>query len=118
MSSGSTPTSKRVRGSRVTPSSPSTTLGAVCVAVCRPSQATYTRPSGPVEARCGRRHWSAVKLTVCVIVGAVLFATIYALLSWLKYRAFMDARFDLGNMTQAVYNTAHGHFLLGAKDEA
>ena len=23
----------------------------------------------------------------------------------------MDARFDLGNMVQAVYNTAHGHFL-------
>ena len=46
-----------------------------------------------------------------VIVGAVLFAAIYALLSWLKYRAYMDARFDLGNMVQAVYNTAHGRFL-------
>lgn len=48
---------------------------------------------------------------VAVIVGAVLFASIYALLSWLKYRAYMDGRFDLGNMVQAVYNTAHGHFL-------
>ena len=46
-----------------------------------------------------------------VIAGAVLFAVIYALLSWLKYRAYMDARYDLGNMVQAVYNTAHGHFL-------
>jgi uncharacterized membrane protein len=46
-----------------------------------------------------------------VIGGAVLFAVIYALLSWLKYRAYMDARFDLGNMVQAVYNTAHGRFL-------
>jgi len=46
-----------------------------------------------------------------VIAGAVLFAAIYALLSWLKYRAYMDARFDLGNMVQAVYNTAHGRFL-------
>ena len=46
-----------------------------------------------------------------MIAGAVLFAVIYALLSWLKYRAYMDARFDLGNMVQAVYNTAHGHFL-------
>jgi uncharacterized membrane protein len=36
---------------------------------------------------------------------------VYALLSWLKYRAYMDARYDLGNMVQAVYNTAHGHFL-------
>ena len=46
-----------------------------------------------------------------VIGGAILFAAVYALLSWLKYRAYMDARFDLGNMVQAVYNTAHGHFL-------
>jgi uncharacterized membrane protein len=48
---------------------------------------------------------------VYVIAGAALFAAIYGLLSWLKYRAYMDARFDLGNMVQAVYNTAHGHFL-------
>jgi uncharacterized membrane protein len=46
-----------------------------------------------------------------VIGGAVAFTVIYALLSWLKYRAYMDARYDLGNMVQAVYNTAHGHFL-------
>ena len=46
-----------------------------------------------------------------VVGGAILFAVVYALLSWLKYRAYMDARYDLGNMVQAVYNTAHGHFL-------
>ena len=46
-----------------------------------------------------------------VIGGAVVFAVVFALLSWLKYRAYMDARYDLGNMVQAVYNTAHGHFL-------
>jgi uncharacterized membrane protein len=57
------------------------------------------------RARLFRRN------AVGVIVGALLFAAIYSLLSWLKYRAYMDARFDLGNMTQAVYNTAHGHFL-------
>jgi uncharacterized membrane protein len=48
---------------------------------------------------------------VIVLAGAVAFAVVFALLSWLKYRAYMDARFDLGNMVQAVYNTAHGHFL-------
>lgn len=48
---------------------------------------------------------------VYVIAGAVAFAVIYSLLSWLKYRAYMDARFDLGNMVQAVYSTAHGRFL-------
>ena len=57
------------------------------------------------RARLARRSASAV------ILGAVLFAAVYGLLSWLKYRAYMDARFDLGNMVQAVYNTAHGHFL-------
>ena len=63
------------------------------------------------RARLVRRN------AVYVIAGAVLFAAIYALLSWLKYRAYMDARFDLGNMVQAVYNTAHGHFLEGTTGE-
>jgi uncharacterized membrane protein len=49
--------------------------------------------------------------SVYVIAGALVFAVLYGVLSWLKYRAYMDARFDLGNMTQAVYNTAHGRFL-------
>jgi uncharacterized membrane protein len=57
------------------------------------------------RARLFRRN------AVYVLGGAVLFAAIYALLSWLKYRAYLDARFDLGNMVQAVYNTAHGRIL-------
>jgi uncharacterized membrane protein len=57
------------------------------------------------HARLFRRN------AVYVLAGAVAFAVVFALLSWLKYRAYMDARFDLGNMVQAVYNTAHGHFL-------
>lgn len=48
---------------------------------------------------------------IYVIGGALAFAVVYALLSWLKYRAYMDGRYDLGNMVQAVYNTAHGSFL-------
>jgi len=58
-----------------------------------------------------RRRLLFRRRAVYVIGGAILFAAVYALLSWLKYRAYMDARFDLGNMVQAVYNTAHGHFL-------
>jgi uncharacterized membrane protein len=46
-----------------------------------------------------------------VIVAAVLFAGLYGVLSWCKYRAYMDARFDLGNMVQAVYNTSQGRLL-------
>jgi uncharacterized membrane protein len=48
---------------------------------------------------------------VWVIAAAVAFTALFAVLSWLRYRAYMDARFDLGNMVQAVYNTAHGRFL-------
>lgn len=51
------------------------------------------------------------RCAVWVVVGAVVFAVLFSVLSWLKYRAYMDARFDLGNMVQAVYNTAHGRFL-------
>jgi uncharacterized membrane protein len=38
-------------------------------------------------------------------------ATGFAVLSILRHRAFETGRFDLGNMTQAVWSTAHGHFL-------
>jgi uncharacterized membrane protein len=34
-----------------------------------------------------------------------------AALSVLRHRAFETGRFDLGNMVQAVWSTAHGHVL-------
>ena len=64
-----------------------------------------------VELAEDERRRRARRAAAGVILGMVLFAAVYGLLSWLKYRAYMDARFDLGNMVQAVYNTAHGHFL-------
>lgn len=64
-----------------------------------------TEPADEERRRLFRRH------ALYVIAAAAAFALIYAVLSWLKYRAYMDARFDLGNMVQAVHNTAHGHFL-------
>jgi uncharacterized membrane protein len=39
------------------------------------------------------------------------FAVAFAALSIGRQRAFNTGRFDLGNMTQAVWATAHGHFL-------
>ncbi len=75
-------------------------------------------PSGGLLALAPIEEYDDARLKIVfrrralyVIGGAVLFAVIYGLLSWLKYRAYMDARYDLGNMVQAVYNTAHGHFL-------
>ena len=37
------------------------------------------------------------------------YAVAFAALSVLRHRAFSTGRFDLGNMTQAVWATAHGH---------
>jgi len=39
------------------------------------------------------------------------YATGSAALSVLRHRSFETGRFDLGNMVQAVWSTAHGHFL-------
>src|SRR4029450_810495 len=40
-------------------------------------------------------------------IGA--YAAGFSALSILRYHAFSTGRFDLGNMTQAVWATAHGH---------
>jgi uncharacterized membrane protein len=39
------------------------------------------------------------------------YAAGFSSLSVLRHRAFATGRFDLGNMTQTVWSTAHGHFL-------
>ena len=39
------------------------------------------------------------------------YATAFAALSVLRQEAFETGRFDLGNMVQAVWSTAHGHAL-------
>jgi uncharacterized membrane protein len=44
-----------------------------------------------------------------VAVAAAAYGAGYAALSVLRHRAFATGRFDLGNMVQAVWWTAHGH---------
>src|SRR5205085_8003250 len=44
-----------------------------------------------------------------VLAAAGAFAAGYAALSVLRQQAFATGRFDLGNMVQAVWSTAHGH---------
>ena len=39
------------------------------------------------------------------------FAAGFAALAEVRHQAFWSGRFDLGNLTQAVWSTAHGHFL-------
>ena len=41
--------------------------------------------------------------------AAAVFAAGFSTLAVLRHRAFGSGRFDLGNMTQAVWSTAHGH---------
>ena len=43
--------------------------------------------------------------------GIAAYAAGFAALSALRHRAFETGRFDLGNMVQAVWSTAHGHAL-------
>ncbi len=46
-----------------------------------------------------------------VWVAAAVFAGGFGAAAVLRHRAFESGRFDLGNMTQAVWSTAHGDFL-------
>ena len=41
--------------------------------------------------------------------GVAAFAALFGLLSVRRQEAFSTGRFDLGNMVQAVWSTAHGH---------
>jgi uncharacterized membrane protein len=46
-----------------------------------------------------------------VAVAAAVYAAGFSTLSVLRHDAFETGRFDLGNMVQVVWSTAHGHFL-------
>jgi uncharacterized membrane protein len=54
------------------------------------------------------RFFRPVRLLWAAIAA---YATAFAALSVLRHRAFETGRFDLGNMVQAVWSTAHGHLL-------
>jgi uncharacterized membrane protein len=44
-------------------------------------------------------------------LGIISFAVGFALLAALQHQAFWTGRFDVGNLTQAVWSSAHGHLL-------
>jgi len=52
-----------------------------------------------------------MKPRVLLWVGIAAWVTGLSALSVLRHRAFETGRFDLGNMVQAVWSTAHGRFL-------
>jgi uncharacterized membrane protein len=51
---------------------------------------------------------TAVSPRMLVITAAAAWAAGFAALAALRYDAFLNKRFDLGNFTQAVWSTAHG----------
>jgi uncharacterized membrane protein len=53
---------------------------------------------------------AAVALRV-VYAGAAAYAVLFVFAAVVHYAVFKEARFDLGNMVQAIWNTGHGHFL-------
>jgi len=52
-----------------------------------------------------------VKARVLLWASIASYAAGFGSLSVLRQRAFNTGRYDLGNMVQTVWNTAHGHFL-------
>src|SRR2546421_407081 len=58
-----------------------------------------------------RRRVSARDPRAFLWPSVAAFAVGFSALSIGRQRAFNTGRFDLGNMTQAVWSTAHGHFL-------
>jgi uncharacterized membrane protein len=46
-----------------------------------------------------------------VYIAAVVWFALFAIFGVARHLAFATARFDLGNMTQALWSTAHGRFL-------
>jgi uncharacterized membrane protein len=52
-----------------------------------------------------------VKARALLWAAIASYAAGFSSLSVLRHRAFNTGRYDLGNMVQTVWNTAHGHFL-------
>lgn len=67
---------------------------------------TETRPPVPAR-RPPRRVWDRPLLAVYGLMG--LYGVVFTWLALRRYEAFWTGRFDLGNMVQAVWASAHGH---------
>lgn len=61
------------------------------------------------EARCPASTSEVARRVV--FVGAAAYAAVFSAAAAIHFLAFKSARLDLGDMTQAVWATAHGHFL-------
>jgi uncharacterized membrane protein len=64
-----------------------------------------------IRERLVQSTLTATRTRRLVIAATVTYAGIFVALTVLHYLGFGYARFDLGNMTQAVWSTAHGRVL-------
>jgi len=67
--------------------------------------------SAPVRSRLpaslsGRA--ASITASIPVWIGAAVWAAVFAVIAAMSHEAFLSHRFDLGNMTQAVWSSAHG----------
>ncbi|HEY2310925.1 MAG TPA: DUF2079 domain-containing protein [Gaiellaceae bacterium] len=69
--------------------------------------------AGELEGLRGRfaRATALVTPGAFVYSASGIFALLFAAATVVEFRAFQGQRLDLGDMTQAVWATAHGHFL-------
>ncbi len=56
-----------------------------------------------------RPHFGAARIRVAVYAGTAAYALLFVLGAVAVYRSYQWSRLDLGDMTQAVWATAHGH---------
>jgi uncharacterized membrane protein len=69
-----------------------------------------------IDVPVGRNRARSLALTrtvgtSVVLISSAVWAVGYAAMALDRHREYRSARFDLGNMAQAVWNTAHGRFL-------
>ncbi|HEX4323856.1 MAG TPA: DUF2079 domain-containing protein [Gaiellaceae bacterium] len=64
-----------------------------------------------LRGRLARVAGAAAHPRAIVYSASGLFALLFAAAAVVEFRAFQGQRLDLGDMTQAVWATAHGHFL-------
>src|ERR671937_98337 len=68
-----------------------------------------SEPAVAVSASPAIARLTLPRLLLGVAAGG--FAAGFAGLAEIRHEAFWSGRFDLGNLTQAVWSTAHGHVL-------
>ncbi len=55
-----------------------------------------------------KKYWQEI----CLVLASITYFFYFSIASILKYNNFYTGRFDLGNMTQTVWNTKHGDFFM------